>query len=158
MPIDQHDPVPHSNLNTRHAGDNIVGDLLTWYETNRYCFNYPDIKCYERSGNGWTAGDTDAWIITSCTDYSGLGSVRVRYPQRVNGMNLDDNTSVDGLHHPDAYGSPLGLRVHLAPFDSRVQFGSNGHTVATFDVPMSRGNRILMFHFTLILGHATLFH
>lgn len=137
LPIGQLDPSPHAKLDT-HEGDNVALTVLDWYFDNRYCFNYPDISCYVRSGNGWTAGDTNPWSITSCTDRSGLGSVMVRYPESVDGLNLDDNTIVDGLRHPDAYGRPLGLRVHLASFSSRVQFGSNGAVIATFDVPIAR--------------------
>lgn len=100
--------------------------------------------CYERYGNGWTSGDSAAWTVSSCTDASGLGSVRVLFPKLIDTENANE---VNGVFHPSIYPSLLGAHVTFAAFNSLVRF----HPGATINfyaaVPKERWKQGLFVDF-----------
>lgn len=127
MPLNQIDPPNKISL--------ITGDPYYFVNKVKYCHNYPDLVCYDRSQNGQTGGDQYALTVTSCTDSSGLGSVRVLFPKRRDSENSHD---VNGLYHPDNFDRVLGSHVILTSFNGYVRF----HPGATIDfyafVPFQR--------------------
>lgn len=107
------------------------------YANTKYCHHYPDIMCYRRDGNGFTPGDAGLWLLSSETDRSGLGSIRVRFPQPVDVFD-DVGQPNNGWFHPDCSHPVAGVRVFLTSFSPGVRFGSNAHLLYVGDIPMAR--------------------
>lgn len=128
MPIGQTDP-------PNYTGEIKVDDPFLFVNHVKYCHNYPDIMCYQRDGNGWTIGDAMAWTVTSCSDSSGLGAVRIMFPYSV---DYQSNDQVNGLFHERNRGQISGCHVALTAFNGFVRF----HPGATIDfyafVPFER--------------------
>jgi len=112
-----------------------VDDPFLFVNSIKYCHNYPDFMCYVRTGNGWTAGDEMAWTITSCSDESGLGAVRIRFPVAADSQS---NGETNGLFNELNNGKVAGSHVVVTAFNGFVRF----HPGATIDfyafVPFER--------------------
>lgn len=142
VPLNQVSPATKVHL--------ITGDAFSFLNTVKYCHNYPDIVCYERTSNGWTTGDESALTFTSDTDWSGLGSLQIQFPRRHDSQNNEANgsPSVNGLFHCYNYKHIFGIRVIVTSFDPSVRFRDGTHLLYVEIVPKSRWNLDLFIDFS----------
>jgi len=135
MPIRQVDPElgPHVG----GLDPPIWKQMDSYYNNIKYCHHYPDIMCYVRSGNGFSPGDAGIWLLSSETDKSGLGAVRVRFPPVLDELDLDFQPQ-NGWFHPSCSHPVSGVRVILTAFSPVVRFGVDAHLLYVGDVPKSQ--------------------
>lgn len=137
FPINQYTPANHIDY-----GDSYES-LKEYLIAARYCHHYPDIMCYTRHGNGWTAGDEGLWLIISSSDSSGLGSLTVDFPSRWDGLAVGGQTTDNGLRSPNAFRTPIGVTVFITSFSATLRFQPLGHLIFIADVPMDRWDQAL---------------
>lgn len=142
FPINQQDPHGHYGFNPDGNG---VWDYLV---SSRYWLHYPDIMGYERHGNGWTPGDAGLWLITSDTDHSGLGSIRIDFPSEYDDLAFAGQDRNNGLRSPYNNFHPIGITVFITSFSADLRFEPSLHMVYIVDVPIEHWSQSIYVGFS----------
>lgn len=137
LPINQRDPDDKIRL--------ITGDPYYFINVVKYCHHYPDLMCYPRIYNGYTSGDESAWTVSSCSDSSGLGSVRIRFPSR---EDSETDHNWNGLFHDSNRDRVVGMHVVITSFNPYVRFHPGATGVFYAAVPFSRWSQDLFIDFS----------
>lgn len=133
MPLDQMDP--EVILLESGTPPLLWKRMEQYHAATKYCHHYPDIMCYGRNGNGYSEGDSGLWMLSSVTNSAGFGSIRIRFPQPYDTLDVDGEP-LNGWFHPLCSHPVAGVRVLLTSFSPDVRIGPEGVLMFRVDMPM----------------------